>query len=506
MTLRGTDSLWLDLAGADARPHPELDRDITVDVAVIGGGIAGITTALLLKRDGASVAVLERGAVGAGATGFTTAKTSALQETVLKQVRQMHGDDGVRDYAQANLAAIETMEGLVREHGIECSWERLADHTYAGDEQEVSDVEQVIAAAEAAGLAVQRVEGSGTPLPFDVPLAARLENQAQMNPVEYVRGLGETLRGDVYETTPVRHVSARSPYTLETEGGAKVTAEHVVVATNYPLLDRGIFFARIEATRSYLVAARVRGGRAVDGMAITAGQPTRSVRPFEHDGESWLLVGGEGHQTGAKDAQPDRYESLTEFATKHWDVIDVPYRWSTQDGKPVDHLPYIGRYAPGVDTMWVGTGYMKWGMTNGTVAATVISDLIAGRENLYAERFDPNRLTVKSAPEVAKLQAHVGVHFFGDRARPAEVSSSEDVPAGEARVVRSGAGKVGVYRDDAGGLHAVSLRCTHLGCLTRWNDADRSWDCPCHGSRFDPDGEVLAGPAAKPLEKRDPPA
>jgi len=505
MTLRGTDSLWLDTAAADARRHPELDHDLSVDVAVIGGGITGITAALMLKRDGAFVAVLERGAVAAGATGFTTAKTSALQETVLKQVRQMHGDDGVRDYAQANLEAIDTMERLVAEHGIECGWERLPDHTYAGDEQEVSDVEQVIAAAEAAGLPVQRVEGAGTPLPFGVPLAARLDGQAQMNPVEYVRGLAETLRGDVYETTPVRTVSARSPYTLVTEAGATVTAKHVVVATNYPLLDRGLFFARIEATRSYLVAARVRGD-APDGMAITAGQPTRSVRSYRRDGETWLLVGGEGHQTGAKDAQPDRYESLEAFAREHWDVVDVPYRWSTQDGKPADHLPYIGRYAPGVDTMWVGTGYMKWGMTNGTVAATILADLVAGRENRYADRFDPNRVTVRSAPEVAKLQAHVGVHFFGDRVRPADVTSSADVPAGEARVVRSGAGKVGVYRDEDGGLHAVSLRCTHLGCLTRWNDAERSWDCPCHGSRFDPDGNVLAGPAAKPLERRDPPA
>jgi glycine/D-amino acid oxidase-like deaminating enzyme/nitrite reductase/ring-hydroxylating ferredoxin subunit len=504
-TLRGTDSLWLDTAGADASRHPELEADLSVDVAVIGGGITGITAALMLKADGASVAVLERGAVSAGATGFTTAKTSALQETVLKQVRQMHGDEGAGDYAKANLAAIETMEQLVSEHGIECGWERLPDHTYAGDEQEVADVEQVIEAAEAAGLPVQRVSGSDTPLPFDVPLAARLDGQAQMNPVEYVRGLAETLRGDVYETTPVRSVSARSPYTIETEAGAKVTAQHVVVATNYPLLDRGLFFARVEATRSYLVAARVRGD-APDGMAITAGQPTRSVRSYRRGEDTWLLVGGEGHQTGGSDAQPERYESLAAFAEQHWDVIDIPYRWSTQDGKPVDHLPYIGRYAPGNDTLWVGTGYMKWGMTNGTLAGEIIADGIAGRDNPYAERFDPNRLTVKSAPEVAKLQAHVGVHFFGDRARPADVSSSEDVPAGEARVVRSGAGKVGVYRDEEGSLHAVSLRCTHLGCLTRWNDADRSWDCPCHGSRFDPDGNVLAGPAAKPLEKRDPPA
>jgi Rieske Fe-S protein len=266
-----------------------------------------------------------------------------------------------------------------------------------------------------------------------------------------------------------------------------------------------VFFARVEATRSYLVAARVRGD-VPDAMAITASQPTRSIRPYRRDRETWVLVGGEGHQTGASDAQPERYESLAAFAEKHFDVIDIPYRWSTQDGVPIDHLPYIGRYAPGADTLWVGSGYMKWGMTNGTVAGMILSDLIAGRDNPYADRFDPNRATVRSAPELAKMQMHVGAAFVGDRLRPADARSSEDVPRGEARVVRSGVGKVGVYRDDAGALHAVSLRCTHLGCLTRWNDAERSWDCPCHGSRFDPDGNVLAGPAVKPLEKKDPPA
>jgi Rieske Fe-S protein len=238
-------------------------------------------------------------------------------------------------------------------------------------------------------------------------------------------------------------------------------------------------------------------------MAITAGQPTRSVRAYRRDGTTWLLVGGEGHQVGASEAQPERYETLVAFAQEHWDVIDVPYRWSTQDGVPVDHLPYIGNYAPGVDNLWVGAGFMKWGMTAGTVAATVLSDLIAGRENPYADRFDPNRVTVKSAPEVAKLSAHVAVSMVGDRVRPAEASSVDAVPAGQARIVRSGIGKVGVYRDDDGGVHAVSLRCPHLGCLTRWNDAERSWDCPCHGSRFDPDGNVLAGPAVKPLERRE---
>jgi nitrite reductase/ring-hydroxylating ferredoxin subunit len=235
-------------------------------------------------------------------------------------------------------------------------------------------------------------------------------------------------------------------------------------------------------------------------MLISAGQPTRSLRTFRDH----LIVGGEGHQTGAADARPQRYEALVEFARRHFDIgPDAAYRWSTQDGMPVDSLPYIGPYTPGSKHLYVAAGFMKWGMTNATIAATLLADLITDRDNPYAARFDPNRVSLRALPKTAKLNLHAGREFFGARATPAEAPSSADVPAGEARVVRSGGGKIGVFRDDDGRVHGVSLRCTHLGCLVRFNDAERSWDCPCHGSRFDVDGALLAGPATKPLDPRD---
>jgi glycine/D-amino acid oxidase-like deaminating enzyme/nitrite reductase/ring-hydroxylating ferredoxin subunit len=500
MTPRATDSLWIDKAPPTS--YPSLESDLEVDVAVIGGGITGITTALFCKQEGVRVAVLEKGVVSGAATGMSTAKASALQESLLSQVRKIAGTDALQAYVRANVAALERMDALVREHAIDCSWERLPDYTYAGDESQVSTVDQIVEAGQEAGLPVERV--TDVPLPFAVPAAVRLDGQAQFQPATYTRALAELVDGDgsaVYESTMVTGVSPNAPYEVEVEGGVTVRARHVVVATQYPLLDRGVFFARLEATRSYIVAGRVKEEPAPDAMLITAGQPTRSVRRW---GE-WLLIGGEGHQTGASKADPERYEQLIEFGRRHYGITDFPYRWSTQDGMPIDHVPYIGRYHPSAEGLWAAGGFQKWGMTNGTVAAMIISDLIAGRENPYAAHFDPNRARVRSAPKLAQLNLLAGLHFFGDRLKPADVSSSSDVPAGEARVVRSGLGKVGVYRDESGGLHAVSLRCTHLGCLTKWNDAERSWDCPCHGSRFDPDGKVLAGPAVKPLEPRDPP-
>ncbi|HEV2062569.1 MAG TPA: FAD-dependent oxidoreductase [Solirubrobacteraceae bacterium] len=501
MSPRATDSLWIDTAPATA--HPPLERDLEVDVAVIGGGIAGVTTALFCKQDGLRVALLEKGVVAGAATGMSTAKASVLQESLLAQVRSTAGRDALLAYAHANVAALERMDALVREHGVDCSWERLPDYTYAGDESQVASVERIVEAGQEAGLPVELT--TDVPLPFDVPAAARLAGQAQFQPAAYTRALADLVAGDgsvVHESTLVTGLSEGEPHEVHVDGGIRVRARHVVVATQYPLLDRGVFFARLEATRSYIVAGRAGDVPAPDAMLITAGQPTRSLRRWG----DWLLIGGEGHQTGASKAQPERYEQLIDFGREHFGITDFPYRWSTQDGMPVDHVPYIGRYHPAADRLWVAGGFQKWGMTNGTVAAIVLSDLIAGRESPYASQLDPNRARVRSAPKLAQLNLLAGLHFVGDRLTPAEAGSSEEVPPGEARVVRSGLGKVGVYRDEAAGLHAVSLRCTHLGCLTKWNDAERSWDCPCHGSRFDVDGNVLAGPAVNPLERRDPPA
>jgi nitrite reductase/ring-hydroxylating ferredoxin subunit len=234
-------------------------------------------------------------------------------------------------------------------------------------------------------------------------------------------------------------------------------------------------------------------------MSITAGSPTRSIRAY---GEL-LVVGGEGHPAGSRKATPDRFAVLEEFARRHWPVESVTHRWSAQDPVPYDHLPVVGPYTPRSAGIWVTSGYMKWGLSGAGFGAIILRDLITGEENPWALRFDPVRFGARSLPKLAKMNAKVGAEFFGDRIIPARSTSAKDIPPGEARVIRSRLGKVGVFRGDDGTVHAVSLRCTHLGCLCRWNDAERSWDCPCHGSRFDVDGSVLEGPAVKPLERRE---
>ena len=506
MCPRATASLWFDTdSDGVAKARPALDADVQADVAVIGAGITGLTAALLLAREGASVVVLDRAVVCGGATGRTTAKVSALQQTRLSTISGKHGAERVRAYVDASIGALRFIVDTVTAEGIACDLEDRPAFTYAGDERQVAAVQREHEAARAAGLDAELTTDTG--LPFDVPAAVRLDHQAQLHPVRYVRGLAERAEAagaTIFEHTDVTGLSEGSPCRVHTAGGATVTARDVVVATNYAMLDRGLFFSRLESTRSYLVAARV-GGDVPEGMLITAGTPTRSLRTFRDGDDTYLLVGGEGHTTGSSDAQPERYAALEAFAREHFDVVDVPYRFSTQDAMPVDDLPYVGRYTPVSSHLFVATGFQKWGLTNGTAGAMAIADLIAGRENRWARAFDPNRLTLRAAPKFTQLGLHTARHLVGDRLMPAQAGSADDVPPGQGRVVRDGLGKTGVYRDDDGALHAVSLRCTHLGCLLHFNDAEPSWDCPCHGSRFDVDGNVLEGPATQPLERRDPP-
>ena len=496
-TTSATESLWLDTAGPGG--HPSLDRDIEVDVAVIGGGIAGMSTAYHLARDGARVAVLEAAGVGSGVTGCTTAKVSALQSTILSTIARRKGDDAARVYAEASVAGVEAIAEIAAAESIDCGLERRSAFTYAADASERDSVEKELEVASTAGLPAEWVDGPD--LPFEVAGAVRLADQLQFHPVRYVQGLAAAVvrAGSlVYEDTRALGVDGGSPCRVRT-GRGTVTAGHVVVATHYPLLDRGLYFARLEAQRSYCVAAEVRGDELPQGMSISAGSRTRSVRSYG----DLLIVGGEGHATGDSDAQPERFEALEEFARNHWEVGEVTHRWSAQDPIPWDHLPVIGPYAPGSSRLWVASGFMKWGLATGTFAGRLLADLIAERGNDWATTFNPNRVSPGSAHEVAKLGAKFSFDFVADRVKPAEAGGAAQVPPGEARVVRDGVGKTGVYRDADGGLHAVSLRCTHLGCLLRFNSAETSWDCPCHGSRFGVDGEVLEGPAVSPLDPRE---
>ena len=362
-------------------------------------------------------------------------------------------------------------------------------------------MERTAEAAQAAGLRAELVDDAG--LPFEVAAAVRLEGQAEFHPRRYLLALAAALpEGSVHERTRALRVEHGSPCRVHTDRGT-IEAQEVIVATHYPMLDRGLFFTRLSPHRSYAIGVRTRGA-VPEGMYISAGSTTRSIRSHPLGTGELLIVGGEGHKTGQHDSTSEPYARLEQFARRHWEVDDVEYRWAAQDCIPADGLPYVGRLTPTSRHLWTASGFRKWGLTNGTAAAMILADALLERENPWAATLSSNRFTPRAAtPTLIKENVNVAARFFGDRLAPPDAGSLEELEPGEGGIVRVGGDRVAAFRDDDGTVHAVSPVCTHLHCHVRFNDAERTWDCPCHGSRFGVDGRVIQGPAVEDLEPRD---
>jgi len=482
-------SLWFQ--DAKRTPGAPLDRDMTVDVAVLGAGIVGLTTALLLERQGARVAVLEARRVGSGASGYNTAKLTSLHGLTYGRLANSLGPDAARTYGAANEAGIARVFELVEELGIDCDLGRKPNYTYTESSSDVEAVRDEARVARHLGLPASYVEELD--LPFPVAGAVRFDEQAEFHPVRYLEGIAAALEGPLYEGTVATHVQGGR---VRTVTGANLTAEHVVVATHLPFLDRGLYFARCHPERSYVVAARTSNAPA--GMYLSTEQPAHSIRAH---GE-WLLVGGESHKTGQADAA-ERYARLEAWARERF-RLEPELRWATQDQMPVDGVPYVGRHDPLSSRVWVATGFRKWGLAMGTAAAELLAAGIGGREHPWEQLFDPQRLRPRAAAgSFLKENANVALRFLGDRVT--KRGGVDEIAPGEGRIVGAGLAQRAAYRDDDGTLHELSARCTHLGCIVSWNSGERTWDCPCHGSRFAATGEVIEGPAVRPLRSQRPP-
>ncbi|WP_196809090.1 FAD-dependent oxidoreductase [Conexibacter woesei] len=505
-------SLWLaDPATAAGLGAPSLTASLEVDACVIGGGIAGVTTALELARGGRSVALLERDRVAAGVTGHSTAKLSALQGSTYSELERKHGRSGAQAYAALNEGAIGYVVDRVGVLGIDCDLRRRPHALFAWDAQQRRELEDEAAAAQRAGLDAALVEDLDL-LPFPTTGALVLEQEAELQIATYVLALAAELRelgGQVFEHTVATHVGEGSRPTVRTEAGPEVRARDVVIATHYPILDRGLYFPRLTPKRSYCIAVRV-PQPPPEMMAISIGAPTRSLRAApdpERPGEELLVVGGEGHPAGEQgDRTPERYRALWDFAQQRFGATEATHRWSAHDMTSADGMPYAGRLTALSRHVWVATGFRKWGLTNGTAAAQILAARILGGEHPHQGAFDTTRITpLRSAGGVVHEGLKTTRHLVGDRLRSPEGETTDILERGGlGRLLKLDGDLVAASRDADGTLRVVSPVCTHLGCRVAWNRAERSWDCPCHGSRFAPDGAVLQGPAVRPLERRDP--
>jgi glycine/D-amino acid oxidase-like deaminating enzyme/nitrite reductase/ring-hydroxylating ferredoxin subunit len=501
-------SLWIETT-ADTS-YPGLEGDAEFDAVVVGAGITGTTTAWLLKEAGLRVALIEMRRIGDGATGYTTAKLTVGHNLIYADLEREHGGEAARTYATSNQWAIDRLERLVRELDIECDWEGASNYVYTESDDRVRDLEQELDAARRAGVAAELT--TETDLPYPVISALRVDGQAQFHPRKFLQGLGERIAGDashVFEQTRATDVRRGDLSTVVTRSGL-LRARHVVLATHMPFMDRGLFFAKAHPHKSYAISARIQASAAPRGMYISVEQPTRSVRSTPGvEGERFLVIGGETHKPGRDDDTRQRYEALERFLGERFDAASVEHRWSTHDYVPVDQLPYIGRLRRGDDRVLVATGFAKWGLTKGVIAAAILSDMILGRSNPWAPVYDAKRLHLKSsARRFLSENAKVAAWFVGDRVRPRDGRDAiARLRPGDGTVARIRGRQIAVHRDEDGKLHAVSARCTHLGCLVGWNRADRTWECPCHGSRFAADGTLVQGPATNGLAAREvPPA
>jgi glycine/D-amino acid oxidase-like deaminating enzyme/nitrite reductase/ring-hydroxylating ferredoxin subunit len=494
-------SIWLDTSprtGYDA-----LDGGLTVDTLVVGGGIVGVTTAFELLETGQSVALVERDRILEGVTGHTTAKLTSLHGLIYEHLIETFGEEQARQYAQANESAIDTVESLAGALDADCDFQRAPAYTYVEDDERRSKIRDEVNAARRLGLPASYTES--TELPFDVSAAIRFDEQGLFHPRQYLLSLAnsvvDTDGGHVFEETRATDVETGSPCRVDTDRG-EIVADDVVVATHFPILDPSLYFARVSPKRSYVLAVEL-NGQEPEGMYYDPDEPYFSVRPVPSADEPTVLVGGQNHRTGEGGSTVDRYRKLRETATDRFDVAEITYRWSTQDYTSVDKVPFVGPIGPGIDNVYVATGFGGWGMTNGTAAGELLADLVRGRENAWADVYKPTRLKIDAgAKQFLEHNAHSTKHY-AKKYLGMETSDVQAVSPGEGRVVDTDDGPVALSRDEDGELHAVSAVCSHMGCLVEWNDGERSWDCPCHGSRFDVDGSVLDTPAVEDLEPYD---
>lgn len=470
-------SLWE--CTANISPQQELTKDIQTDVVVIGGGMAGILTAYLLQESGVHAVVLEAETVACGQTKNTTAKITSQHGLIYNRLISQFGRERALQYAQANQEAIAQYERIIKENGISCDFTRLPAFVYSTAEPK--PLLKELKAATELGLPTGFVDAAS--LPFPITGAVRFDGQAQFHPLLFLKEMVK--RVTVYE-----HARARS-----VEGGMvrtdtfEVGANHVIFACHYPFINTpGYYFMRMHQERSYVLA--IENAEVLDGMYIGEAEGSISLR--NHG--SLLLFGGAGHRTGENSAG-GRYAELVRTAKTYYPGAREVYRWSAQDCITHDGVPYIGQYSKDTPNWYVATGFMKWGMSTSMVAAMLLRDAITGKENSNAGIFSPQRaMPLSAVPPLFSDGGQAVKGLLREKLSPAR-AAIDALPNGHGGIVETDGEKAGVYKDDDGNVFVVDTRCPHMGCQLEWNPDERSWDCPCHGSRFDYTGRLLNGPA-----------
>lgn len=491
-----TKSYWLEENQKSA--YPPLEGEQVFDVAVIGAGITGLTAAYLLKTSGMRVALIEKHEVACAESGHTTAHLTSIIDTRYHQLAKDFGWDHVRLVHQSSVTAIKKIAELCRRLNVDCDFKKVPAFLYAAKPGHVADLKKELSALETLGAQARWTDS--VPLPFKTFGGIRIEDQATFHPTKYFDALAKAIHGDgsvIFEKTQVLQLKEEAELCQVITGGGKVTAKKVVMACHTPSFNLVVLHTKIAAYRTYAVATKVERPPELDAMYWDSEDPYHYIR---NHGAYWI-IGGEDHKTGMKKDTDECFANLKQYASKNFGAKNFEYAWSGQILEPVDGLPYIGKN-PGSNNVFVATGYSGNGMTFGTIAGMLISDLIQEKKDRYTDIYAPSRIKPQaSAKEYLLENKDFPICFLKDFILPAEGNSISDVQAGEGKIIKHNGSKIAVFKDDSGRVHAVTSICPHMGCHVHFNSSETSWDCPCHGSRFSVDGELLNGPARTGLEK-----
>lgn len=493
----GTTSFWT-RTDVKIPPLAPLEHDLRTEVCIVGAGIAGLSVAYQLTRAGTAVVVVDDGPVGGGETERTSAHLASVLDARFATLERMHGDR-VKQIAESHARAIDEIEAICRRENIACDFRRVDGYLYLAPDDDPATLVSEHTAAVRAGVDVAWVDRA--PLPFATRRCLRFARQAQFHPLRYLAGLADAVvrAGGMLVAGHATRMTTDSVAVVELEDGHSIAADALVVATNSPVNDRITMHTKQASYRTYVITASLPAGTVQHALYWDTADPYHYVRLERGEAHDVLIVGGEDHHTGEGDEDATRFERLEEWARERFSTLgSILDRWSGQVVNSVDGIGFIGRN-PGDDSnVYIATGDTGNGLTNGTIAGMLISDMVLGRENAWQSVYDPARITPLAAWSFTRESLHVAAGYARWLA-PGDAKTVGLAP-GHGTVVQRGLRKVAVYRDPQGALHECSAVCPHLGGVVAWNDVEKSWDCPCHGSRFDTNGGVLNGPANRDLE------
>lgn len=495
-------SIWQNTVNNELSFQPLRDN-LEADVCIVGAGIAGLTTGYLLAREGKSVVIVDAWEMAAGETGRTTAHLTAVLDDRFFNIESLFGEKGARLAAESHMAAINHIEAIIRKENINCDFERVDGYLAPLDEKQREDFDKEVAPVKQAGFSDMEIVGKLPISGLKINLAMRFPQQATLHITNYMNGLAEAfmrLGGQIYTNSRIVEVKGGDNAYAKTNKGYKVNAKNIVVATNTPINDWVKMHTKQAAYRTYVIGYQISKDTYPGFLLWDMADPYHYVRIVRGNSYDTLIVGGEDHKTGQAYDMDLKYQKLDNWAKNYFTTLGpITYRWSGQVMEPVDCMAFIGRNPMDSDNVYIATGDSGNGMTHGTIAGILITDLIMGRNNEWQSLYDPARKSVKAATTFIKENANFVGHMVKDWVKPGEVDSVDAISRGEGAILRKGVSKIAVYRDKEGKLHERSAVCTHLGCVVQWNRGEKSWDCPCHGSRFDCEGHILNGPAIKPL-------